>query len=211
MTQINRYSPVKFTAAPVEMEMRDGWPVSLRLEKEGPGPYLTDLSHKTRWDLQDSDLSRFRPANVAIPETPGSCNLENNVLINRMNRTQASIWHLGASAPAMPDEPGYTDITEAAAHLALYGPNAFLIAEKLTALDLQNPAEQAPYLIQGPLGHVPCQIVVLKRGPESDGCILFTCSRGYGASMVHSVLCAGEEFGLRPAGEKRFTNACLTT
>ncbi|MBW2659744.1 MAG: transposase [Deltaproteobacteria bacterium] len=48
--------------------------------------------------------------------------------------------------------------------------------------------------------HVPCQIVTLAK--EGDD---VTCSRGYGQDVIHSILHAGEEFGLKPAREDRFT------
>jgi len=32
-----------------------------------------------------------------------------------------------------------------------------------------------------------------------------TCSRGYAGSMTAAILDAGEEFGLRPAGENAFS------
>jgi glycine cleavage system aminomethyltransferase T len=34
--------------------------------------------------------------------------------------------------------------------------------------------------------------------------ILLTCSRGYARDMVHAILDAGAEFGIRPAGENTF-------
>jgi hypothetical protein len=51
---------------------------------------------------------------------------------------------------------------------------------------------------------VPCQIVTLEKSAGGGGGFLLTCSRGYGDSMLHAVLEAGAEFGLRPAGENRF-------
>jgi glycine cleavage system aminomethyltransferase T len=56
---------------------------------------------------------------------------------------------------------------------------------------------------------VPCQIVTLDKsagdgGADGAGGFVMTCSRGYAQSMVHAILDAGAEFGLRPAGEKRF-------
>jgi len=33
-----------------------------------------------------------------------------------------------------------------------------------------------------------------------------TCSRGYGRDMIDSIFHAGEEFGLKPAGEAMFTS-----
>lgn len=205
MMTINRQSPVQFDAPAIETELRNGWSVALKYREEGDGPYLVDLSHKTRWDVQDRDLSRFRPAGVEIPHFPGDCSFENNVLVNRMNRTQSSVWHLGDTAPPMPDESAYTDVTEGAVHLALFGPNAVFITEKLTALDILDPAKKLPFLLQGPFAHVPCQIVVMQRMNRVDSCILFTCSRGYGQSIIHAVLSAGAEYDLCPAGEKRFS------
>jgi hypothetical protein len=34
--------------------VRDNWTVALEYDDEGQGPWLVDLAHKTRWDLQDS-------------------------------------------------------------------------------------------------------------------------------------------------------------
>jgi hypothetical protein len=45
---------------------------------------------------------------------------------------------------------------------------------------------------------------MLEKSLERCG-ILFTCSRGYGRDMVHAMVGAGAEFGLRPAGENTFT------
>lgn len=203
MADIQRRSPVQFDAAPTRTEVRDHWKVALEYDDEGAGPYLVDLSHKTRWDLQSADVGGYRPCDVAVPEKPGRCALENGVLLNRMNRTQVAVWHL-AGAAALPDDPAYTDVTEGTVFLALFGPGAFSIAEKLSALDFLDPGKPAPFLLQGPFSHVPCQIVTLEKNADGSGGILFTCSRGYGHSMVHAVMAAGAEFGLRPAGENRF-------
>ena len=154
--------------------------------------------------MQDGDIGAFTPCDLAVPEVPGQSILSGETLINRMNRTQASIWHLGAQAPGLPDAAGYTDTSEATVFLALFGPKVFLLAEKLTNLDLTDPAKTAPFLLQGPFCHVPCQIVTLGKTVDDSGGFLLACSRGYGDSMVHAIFEAGAEFGLRPAGENRF-------
>ena len=100
MADIRRQSPVQFNAAALKAETRDNWTVVMEYEDEGRGPWLTDLSHKTRWDLQDGSISDLTPCGIAVPGTPGGCVLENGTLVNRMNRTQASIYHLGAETPA---------------------------------------------------------------------------------------------------------------
>ena len=201
--EIKRQSPVSFPGKPLETEMRDHWTVVLEYEAEGEGPYLFDLSHRTRWDLQDTDLSNFQPLGIRVPDTPGQCIFENGVLVNRMNRTQASIWHLCGENPAAPDGPAYTETTDVTVFLGLVGPNIFAVAEKLTTLDFGDRSKSAPFLLQGPFSHVPCQMVTLERTTESAG-ILFTCSRGYSRDMTHAILAAGQEFGLQPAGEKAF-------
>jgi len=205
MAEIIRRSPVHFDARPVRTQERQHYPVVLEFDGEGPGPYLVDLSHKTRWDLQSPSVVTYRPADAAVPEKPGQCALGKTVLINRMNRTQAAVWHLDGAPAGMPEDSAYTDVSESTVFLALFGPKAFFITEKLTSLDFMDPNQRPPYLLQGPMSHVPCQIAVLEKKPGGAGGILFTCSRGYAHCMTHAVLDAGAEFGLRPAGEDRFT------
>ncbi|MEW5724741.1 MAG: sarcosine oxidase subunit gamma SoxG [Thermodesulfobacteriota bacterium] len=204
MTAIPRQAPVKFAAVAAETENRDGWPVVLKYQEEGPGPWLVDLSHKTRWDLQDGHITRFRPRDIDIPPNPGGCAFKNGVLVNRLNRTQAAVWHLGPETPASPQDPAFTDVTEATAFLALFGPRVFYLTEKLTSLDFLAPDKRPPFLYQGPFSHVPGQVVTLEKDGGAGGGLLWTCSRGYGQAMVRAVLDAGKEFGLRPAGEKTF-------
>jgi hypothetical protein len=206
MTDLKRRSPVHFDAKADETTRRDDWDVVRAYADEGDGPWLVDLSHCTRWDLQDGRLDEFTPAGLAVPASAGACRLEGRILVNRMNRTQAAIWHLGGSdTPSIPAEPGYTDVSEATVFLALFGPGVFAVAEKLTALDFMEPGRRPPFLVQGPVCHVPCQVATLARGGDGSGGLLLTCSRGYAADMVAAILAAGADHGLRPAGEDRFS------
>jgi len=206
MAEIKRESPVRFNVSPKNSEVRDNWTVALEYDDEGLGPWLVDLAHKTRWDLQDSGIGDLTVGELAVPDDPGACTFAHDTLVNRMNRTQASIYHLGETAPALPDVAGYTDVSETTVFVALFGPRAFRVAEKLSNLDFLNPDKQEPFLLQGPFCHVPCHIVTLEKTDDGSGGFLLTCSRGYGDSMVHAILEAGAEFGLRPAGENRFNN-----
>jgi len=203
MEMIQRRSPLEFSAEPIKTETRDNWTVALEYEGEGSGPWLVDLSHRRRWDIQDGDLSTCQPFGCSIPEKYNQCGFDNGILINRMNRTQAAIWPLAGEAPPEPTETAYTETTDATLFVAIIGRHTLSIAEKLSALDLGDPANATPVLFQGPLSHVPCQIVVMDRSAENAG-ILFTCSRGYGRDMQRAVLQAGEEYGLRVAGESVF-------
>jgi len=206
MKDIQRISPVVFKSTPSKKEKRDNWDVVMEYSGEGDGPYLIDLSHRPRFDLQNSNLAAITPFGIELPEIPGNCVLENGIIANRMNGTQVSLFNLdGQNDVTMPDESGYTDVTESTICVALIGKNIFSICEKLTALDFMDPQKEVPFLFQGPFSHVPCQIVTLSKDHESSGLIL-TCSRGYGRDMIDSIIHAGEEFGLKPAGEQRFTN-----
>jgi hypothetical protein len=204
MVEIRRQSPVDFGRSPLETEVQGLWTVAQTYDAEGDGPWVVDLSHKTRWDLQDSKVGEMTPLDRAVPDTPGGSVLSDGILINRMNRTQTSIYHLGAEAPDLPDHPGYTDVTEATLFLAIFGPDALFIAEKLSNLDLGDPKKAPPFLLQGPFCHVPCQIVPLEKGADGAAGFVMTCSRGYAQSMVGAILEAGAEYHLRPAGERRF-------
>jgi hypothetical protein len=206
MKELQRISPVVFKSTPLKTVKRDNWDVVTEYSKEGDGPFLVDLSHRPRFDLQDSNLAAITPFGMDVPQIPGSSALENGILANRMNGIQVSLYNLaGSDDVTMPDEIGYTDVTESTICVGLIGKQVFSICEKLTSLDFMDPQRKAPFLFQGPFSHVPCQIVILNKEGENSGLIL-TCSRGYGRDMIDSILHAGEEFGLNPAGESRFTN-----
>ncbi len=203
MNAFIRNSPVAFRTDPLEIETRNHWQVVLKYQSESDGPSIIDMSHTLKWDLQDSNLSRIEPCGIRIPGAAGESIFEKHILINRMNRTQASIWHLSQSEAVMPPEPAYTDVAESYALLALLGQSIFSIMEKVSSLDLLFSENRFPALFQGPVLHVPAQVVVL---PENDAgsLILIACARGYGQSMAHGLLDAGAEWNLCPAGDLRF-------
>ena len=136
MESIRRYSPVSFEKKAIQTEQRGDWEIVLKYEDEGNGPYLVDLSHIAKWDIQDERLARLQPVGITIPEAPGACIYDKGIHISRMNQTQAVACHLVGNDSGLPDDPSYTDITEAYALLALIGKDVFSIMEKITALDL---------------------------------------------------------------------------
>jgi hypothetical protein len=201
---IQRRSPVAFKNQPLQTDTREGWDVVLQYEDEGEGPFLIDLTHLSKWDVQHHDLSQIKTLGGKIPETPGDCVVQGGMLVGRLNRIQAVVWHLSTHGPQMPQEEALTDVTEASALLALVGESLFSIAEKMTPLDLSDPAKGVPFLLQGPVLHLPVKVVVLGR-KDNHAALLMSCPRGYGQSFADAILDAGSEWGLRPAGEKAFS------
>ena len=205
METIQRCSPVEFESKPAKTAEQDDWSVVLEYEDEGQGPWVVDLSHRARWDFQDAEIGGIRTPGISVPEMPGQCIFENGFLINRMNRTQAAVWHLAGETQALPDNFAFTDVTDSTIFLAVFGPALFAILEKLTALDFLLTSRKTPFLLQGPFSHVPCQIVTLDITPQRSG-VLMACSRGYARDMVGAILGAGSEFSIRPAGEQAFSD-----
>ncbi len=197
-----RRSPVFFAARKAETEFRDNREVILRYQDEGAGTVLTDLSLCRKWDMVSADLSNRWPG-MTIPDIPGQSIFQNGILLNRINKTSLAAWHLTGELPEMPGVFAHTDVTDAYMLLALVGKEAFLVAEKITRLDLFSPAKQPPFLIQGPVLQIPCQIAVLKRN-GNEGIILIACARSYAMSLAEAMLDAGAEWGIRPAGETGF-------
>ncbi|MBN2059137.1 MAG: sarcosine oxidase subunit gamma SoxG [Deltaproteobacteria bacterium] len=201
---MKRYSPVRFNRAPARTRKRNGWEVVLEYEEEERGPFLVDLSHIGKWDVQGEDLPLLRPAGLAIPGDSEQCLLTGDFLLNLIKWNWATIWHFSEEMPDFADEFAFTNVTEAYALLALIGRDAFLIMEKLTSLDLLSPARKPPFLIMGPVLHIRSQVAVLSREDERST-VLVACSRGYGQSMADNILDAGKEYALKPGGEDIFS------
>lgn len=200
-----RRSPIACDGTPAETELRDGWTVVLRYEDEDghPGPWLVDLSHRRRWDFQDRHLAAQTPMDLPVPEEYGQVGIHGPLVINRMNRTQVAIWHLGEEPPPpTPQVSGCTETTDGHCMLAFAGPGVPQVLEHLTALDLFDPARPTPFLTQGPVLRVPCQIVTF-----AAHLVVMTLARGYGRTFADAALKSGGPVGLTPGGERRFVEA----
>lgn len=196
-----RRSPVVFDVTPEGTESRDGWEVVRAYADEGPGPWLVDLSHRARWDFQDRGIDEARPFGLKVPGRPGEVTVEGGLMINRMNRTQAAIWHVGpGNPPATTTGISYTLTTDAHCWLAVVGHEAPALMERATSLDVFPPGRPGPFLTQGPVLHVSCQIVTWARD-----LLLIACARGYGRTFAEALLHAARDTGLRPAGEAVFS------
>ena len=213
-----RRSPVQFDATPIEVERRGDWDVVLAYADplrardgvgdegdggdERGGPWLVDLSHRLRWDYQDRRIDERRPFGLRVPASPGEVSVADGLIVSRMNGTQASIWHVGPEPPPeTPVEVSYTDTTDSHCWLAVVGESARAAMEHASNLDLFPPTKESPFLTQGPVLHVPCQVVTV----PPDG-VLIALSRGYAQTFAEALLHAAGRTGLRPGGERAFTH-----
>ncbi len=207
---IVRRSPVQLDeSAVVKVKTINHWDVVKRYQNEGYGPWISDLSHLSRWDVQDGNIDALSVPSLTIPSSCGRVAADQSKTVCRMNPTQAAIWHFKTELNHLPDIDAFTDVTDAEACLAIYGPHILSLMEKLTSLDLKDPGKTAPFFVQGPICRVPCRVLVIEKTGDNKG-VIFSFSRGYAADMVKAVFSAGKEFLLRPAGEGRFTRYIQT-
>ena len=199
-----RRSPIVFDSTPAKLEHRAGWNVvrSYSQDMKLDSPRLIDLSHRPRWDYQDGCLDDQYPLGLHVPSRPGEVAVTGSLIISRMNGTQVSIGSIGhAVTPDTPLDVGYTDTTDSHCWLAVVGQNTSAVMECVTSLDLFPPDRMTPLLTQGPILHVPCQVVTM-----GTDCILISFSRGYGQTFVDALLHLASDTGLEAGGEQVFTD-----
>ena len=200
MNSIHRQSPIHFDHEASASTVRAGWNVVLEFANQGEGPWLVDLSHLQRWDYQHAELDSCRPFGMDVPAKPGQAILQDKKLITRMNRTQVTIWNLASDdLPDMPEAMNVTELTDAHCMLAVLGNGTPQVMEHVSNLDLFWPDRQMPFLTQGPIMHIPCQVVTVDKD-----CVLMTFSRGYGQSFADAMLHAASGCKLGPGGEEMF-------
>ncbi len=201
MSSVFRQSPVTFQCEAAEKTNHDGWEIVLAFEDESEGPWLVDLSHLQRWDFQHANLDLKTPFGLDMPAEPGQVILQDERLVTRMNRTQAAVWNLTRSdALEVPEVMNFTDLTDAHCMLAVLGQGVPQVMENVSNLDLFRPDRQVPFLTQGPVMHIPCQVVTV-----AIDCVLMTFSRGYGQSFADAMLHAASGCKLMPGGEELFS------
>ena len=127
MESPKRYSPIKLPSTPAQTIIRSGWEVVLSYKEERSGPFVIDLSHIGKWDVQGENLPSLRPAGLAIPENSRHCLLTGDFLLNLIKWNWATIWHFSEEMPDFADEYAFTNVTEAYALLAITGNEVFSI------------------------------------------------------------------------------------
>jgi hypothetical protein len=209
MAQHRHRSPIHFAADPAESELWDDWKIIIAYHGEKADLGIVDLSYWSKYDIQDRKLSNLKVDGTTIPESPGQVYIGERFIIARLTYSQASIWYFRGKAPVLPEISAITDITDGYALIGLYGARALRIMDKICSLDLARRDLKPPYLQQGPVLHLPANIITLGGKPNNSH-IIMAFARGYGQAVVEAIFDAGKEFGLKPAGKKRFMGLIKT-
>lgn len=204
MKALLRQSPITFANPALRKQNRNNMEIVLEYEEEGNGPYLVDLSHLPKWDLQGENLSSLAPGGLPMPDQTLDGTLSSNLLVTRVKSNWAMIFDLAGKDLGQFDDFTCTDVSEAYAMVAVIGREAFAVLEKVSSLDLTDPTRKPPFLLLGPVLHVRTQTVVFSRDAENSA-VIIAAARGYGQCMADALLTAGAEWGIRPAGENVFT------
>jgi sarcosine oxidase gamma subunit len=200
-----RVSPIVVGWTPQDVEILNGWPVTMTYKGErtrSGGLCLTDVSHVPKWAFHTKDRESARSFGIPLPEKPGQVTVEGGTLAVRLKPAEGLIMVLRGEAP-MPEEAVWADMTDGYAAFALVGPQCFEVLGKLSSVDLAKPGQAVPFAAQAPVHDLRCAILRLEGAEGVPGLIILS-ERGYGGFLSDIVLDAGEEFGLSPAGWRRF-------
>jgi len=199
-----KMSPLNLPGKPEEVRTEKGWERALTYseEKGRRGLFITDLSFLTKLVLHRKDVDQAVPAGLPMPRKPGEVETDRDKIMVRLTPSECLILFLRDETPA-PEDPAYTDMTDAYSAFALVGPLCFEVLEKLSPVDLNSPAQKSPCAAQAPVEDLRCVIVRLE-GKEAIPGLIILGDRGYGQFLLDVFLDAGKEFGLFPAGWSRF-------
>jgi sarcosine oxidase gamma subunit len=175
--------------------LRDGWMVATRYPGEpgAEGNAIVDLAHRPTREVNGPDLSR-KLADLCGSDIPvRKIHVGSGWQAYRLTAGRSIVF--GKVAQAI---PGSLDVTGGWASIALIGPAAAHILNKVTAVDLRERTLPVNGCCQGPIFGVNTLF-----GRFADRLELHVC--GDSAEFLWEVLLdAGAEFGLKPAGTEFF-------
>lgn len=184
------------TGNPVE-ENVDGWPVILRFEPAEADPVvgLTDLSHRPKAVVQGETVKELDPPK------PGLAKWTGQRYIGSLTQDEAVIFDLTGPMKVDWRNPAYTDMTEAWVLLAMWGPQALPVMQRLVEIDIERPELDKPFYLITKNHAINVQIVNLKR---TEPGFLIACNRSHGQNLFDTLLHAGAHLGLKLVGMEGF-------
>ena len=201
---IRRLSPLDMGLQPDLIVERNGWEIvqTYHGEKTGNSLFITDLSHVPQWTLQSRHVTSILPMSMSTPVRPGEATLEKGVLIARLLHEECRIMNFGTKDLSFEDSH-YTNMTDAFASFAVVGILCLEVLSRLSPVDLDGSNQSPLSAAQAPVEDVTCLLLSVRRNGIEPGLII-SAPRGYGRFLLEVFQDAGKEFGMAPAGWKRF-------
>ena len=172
------------------VESLDGWQVAVRYpqQPDRTGNALVDLSHVPTFEINGPKTGAALTSLCGVDVPLRKIHSPNGQHVYRLTPNRAIVFgNVSASADSI-------DVTGGWASLALIGPDAKRILNKVTAVDVRERTLPVQACCQGPIFGVNTLF-----GRFVDRFELHVCSDS--AEFFWDVLMdAGAEFGLRPAG-----------
>ncbi len=203
MITLKKVSPVSLPGNIAKSEERNGYTVVLKYQYENDnGPWIIDLCHRPKYDFQCNGENSGTPG-LALPTAPGNALIEKGWLVSALGTSQFSLIHIGLEEYMLPDEFGFSDLTDGRCLFAIGGKGASKLMEQFTRMNFNDKKLSAPCILQGPMIHTYGQLHILGEGYNKV--FMVNLGRGYAGSVIHAILDAGEPYDLKPAGEDVFT------
>jgi aminomethyltransferase len=172
------------------VEVLDGWQVAVRYPQQSDrtGNALVDLSHVPTFEINGPETGAALNSMCGVDVPLRKIHSADGRHAYRLTPSRAIVF--GKLSPS----DRAIDVTGGWTSLALVGPDAERILNKVTAVDLRERTLPAQACCQGPIFGVNTLF-----GRFADRFELHVCSDS--AEFFWEVLMdAGQEFGLRPAG-----------
>ena len=177
------------------IEMKDGWQVAVRYPQspDRTGNALVDLSHVATFEINGPETGAALASMCGADVPLRKIHSADGRHVYRLTPSRAIVF--GNVPPSI----RAIDVTGGWASLALIGPDAERILNKVTAVDLRERTLPVQACCQGPIFGVNTLF-----GRFADRFELHVCSDS--AEFFWDVLMdAGAEFGLRPTGVEWLT------
>ena len=165
------------------------WLGKLEVQGRGLDPAGWEIAGATVWPLADGDVL----VTCEPPDTPAVLQaLQDRAVPLSLGERP------GEGSNTAPSSLYVTDVTSVYAALVLAGPHSRAVLQRLTALDVSDPALPDLACARTGLAHVHATILRQDLGPVPAYWLLVGWE--YGAYVWDAVLHAGESFGIAPIG-----------
>ncbi|MBW2367424.1 MAG: hypothetical protein JRH15_06025 [Deltaproteobacteria bacterium] len=195
-TRVKTITPPDWAGKPIETELA-GWPVITGFESDikDATVFLANLSHRPKALAHGDDakaIGDFGPNKLVKTETGFA-----GALID----VEAMVVDLfGPGEPNWP-EGNYTDVTDAYALLALWGPESPAVMQRLVSVDVVRPDLDGPFFL-GTSSHGIFVYIINLKG-ETPGYLL-ACTRSQAENLYQACIRAGRPLGIKPEGTEAF-------